>query len=79
MNKTKADLLYEKSKATWPPEYPEEENKPFKKWSAKELENRKKYPEIAKLVDFVRGFFPDAKVVSITQSPTNPKLNARDD
>lgn len=41
--------------------------------------NREKYPEIAKLVDDVRKYFPDAKVVSITQSPTNPKLNVEDD
>lgn len=41
--------------------------------------NRKKYPEIAKLVDEVRKYFPDAKVVSITQSPTNPKSNVEDD
>ena len=41
--------------------------------------NREKYPEIAKLVDDVRKYFPDAKVVSITQSPTNPKSNVEDD
>ena len=41
--------------------------------------NREKYPEIAKLVDDVRKHFPDAKVVSINQSPTNPKSNVEDD
>ena len=41
--------------------------------------NRREHPEIAKLVDDVRKYFPDAKVVSITQSPTNPKSNVKDD
>ena len=41
--------------------------------------NRKKYPEIAKLVDEVRKYFPDAKVISITQSQANPKSNVKDD
>ena len=78
MKKTNADIKYEESyKASWPSEHPPE--KPFKKFTEKEKENRAKYPEIAKLVDFVRGFFPDAKVVSITQSPTNPKSTLKDD
>ena len=31
----------------------------------KKEDNRKRYPEIAKWVDEVRKYFPDAKVVSI--------------
>lgn len=29
-------------------------------------ENRRKYPELAKFVDEVRKYFPDAKVIKIT-------------
>ena len=34
-------------------------------YSDKAEENRRKYPEIAKLVDEVRKYFPGARVVSI--------------
>lgn len=44
-------------------------------YSDKAEENRKKYPEIAKLVDEVRKYFPGARVVSI--KPTTKSSDER--
>lgn len=42
-------------------------------YSDKAEENRKKYPEVAKWVDEVRKYFPDAKVTSIKPVKKNDK------
>tara|TARA_R100001510_G_scaffold18945_1_gene16455 strand:- start:572 stop:775 length:204 start_codon:yes stop_codon:yes gene_type:complete len=36
-------------------------------------ENRKRHPEVAKIVDEIRQHFPDAKVTSITPTKDEPK------
>ncbi len=36
-------------------------------------ENRKRYPEVAKMVDEIRKHFPGAKVTSITPTKDEPK------
>jgi hypothetical protein len=62
---------------------PVEETRVFhdKKRDALAQQNRERYPEIAKFVDEVRKYFPDATVISIrpltpeekaSQAPANP-------
>ncbi len=38
----------------------------YNSWKRSRDENRRKHPEVAKMVDEVRKYFPDAKVTSIT-------------
>ena len=47
-------------------------------YSAKAEENRKKYPEVAKLVDEVRKYFPGAKVGSIKPTTKSSDENRTD-
>ena len=47
-------------------------------YSDKAEENRKKYPEVAKLVDEVRKYFPGAKVVSIKPNPKSSDVRPTD-
>ena len=47
-------------------------------YSDKAEENRKKYPEVAKLVDEVRKYFPEAKVVNIKPTTKSSDENRTD-
>ena len=47
-------------------------------YSDKAEENRRKYPEIAKLVDEVRKYFPGARVVSIKPTTKSSDENRTD-
>ena len=47
-------------------------------YSDKAEENRKKYPEVAKWVDEIRKYFPDAKVVSIKPTTKSSDENRTD-
>ena len=47
-------------------------------YSDKAEENRKKYPEVATLVDEVRKYFPGAKVVSIKPNPKSSDVRPTD-
>jgi len=45
----------------------------YNSWKNTREENRKRYPEVAKIVDEVRKHFPGAKVISITPTKDEPK------
>ena len=45
----------------------------YNSWKNTREENRKRYPEVAKIIDEVRKHFPGAKVISITPTKDEPK------
>tara|TARA_R100000654_G_scaffold65998_1_gene94052 strand:+ start:656 stop:835 length:180 start_codon:yes stop_codon:yes gene_type:complete len=45
----------------------------YNSWKNNREENRKRYPEVAKMVDEIRKHFPGAKVTSITPTKDEPK------
>ena len=45
----------------------------YNSWKNTREENRKRYPEVAKIIDEVRQHFPGAKVISITPTKDEPK------
>ena len=45
----------------------------YNSWKNAREENRKRYPEVAKIIDEVRQHFPGAKVISITPTKDEPK------
>ena len=45
----------------------------YNSWKNKREENRKRYPEVAKIIDEVRKHFPGAKVTSITPTKDESK------